>query len=376
MARDEQKLVIITRDKGLTTALQQAVPPRYLRLEIVDAKVTDIKDVGALQAASIIVADLDARNREELVGLQTIMGMLAGATPVVVLTEAFDDAVGRWFLQIRISDFLRKPVQATDLFQTCQRVISEQNGGDQPTEIVTFTAAQGGVGNTTVAVETAMQMVQSSGEQSRGTCLVDLDFQNDACAAYLDIEPRLDLNQIGSQGERLDVQMLDIMTMRHSSGLALLAAPAHAGEEAGISSEAVLRLLDIAASRYQNIVIDLPRTWQPWTDDILLGSDRVYIVTDMTVPGLRCARRMVKRIQDRLSKDVQPKVIVNRMEKQTLFGGGLRQSDVERALEGWFAGGIANNYRVVREAIDRGVPLEVVKAGNSVTTDLRRILFA
>ena len=89
-----------------------------------------------------------------------------------------------------------------------------------------------------------------------------------------------------------------------------------------------------------------------------------------------CARRMVKRIQDRLTKDVQPKVIVNRMEKQTLFGGGLRQSDVKRALEGWFAGGIANNYRVVREAIDCGVPLEVVKAGNSVTTDLRRILFA
>ena len=156
------------------------------------------------------------------------------------------------------------------------------------------------------AVETGLQLVRASGEHSKGTCLVDLDFQNDACSAYLDIEPKLDLNQIGTHGECLDEQMLDIMTMRHSSGLALLAAPAHSGEEAGITAEAVLRLLDIAASRYQSIIIDMPRTWQTWTDDIVRGSDRVYVVTDMTVPGLRCARRMVKRIHDRLDKEVQP----------------------------------------------------------------------
>ncbi len=166
------------------------------------------------------------------------------------------------------------------------------------------------------------------------------------------------------------------MTTKHSSGLSLLAAPAHPGEEIALSTESVLRVLDIAASRYQFVIIDLPRTWQHWTDDILRGSDRVYVVTDMTVPGLRCARRMVKRIQDRLNQEVIPKVIVNRIEKQTLFGGGLRRADVERALEGSFAGGISNNYPVVREAIDRGVPLEVVKQGNSVTEDLRRIIFA
>jgi pilus assembly protein CpaE len=36
---------------------------------------------------------------------------------------------------------------------------------------------------------------------------------------------------------------------------------------------------------------------------------------------------------------------------------------------------IPNNYRLVREAIDRGVPLEEVKAGNNVTGTLKRIIF-
>lgn len=375
MTSFDKKIVLVSRDKELAQAFGQAAVSRHVRVEPLVSTVIDAANAPALVNAALVVVDLDARNRDELVGLQSLMSRLNGETPVIVLTESFDDAVGRWFLQIRVSDFLRKPVQAAELYQACMKALSDQ-GGTQPSEIITFTAAQGGVGNTTMAVETAMQLVRASTDPARGVCLVDLDFQNDACAAYLDVEPRVDLHEIGVQGERLDVQMLDIMTTKHSSGLALLAAPAHPGEEIALSTEAVLRVLDIAASRFQYVIIDLPRTWQHWTDDILRGSDRVYVVTDMTVPGLRCARRMVKRIQDRLDQEVTPKVIVNRIEKQTLFGGGLRRADVERALEGSFAGGISNNYPVVREAIDRGVPLEVVKQGNSVTEDLRRIIFA
>jgi len=99
-------------------------------------------------------------------------------------------------------------------------------------------------------------------------------------------------------------------------------------------------------------------------------------VTDMTVPGLRSAKRVLQRIIDKAKPNVPPKVIVNRAEKQSFFGNGIRKADVERVLEDSFAGLVSNNYALVREAIDRGVPLEVVKPGNSVTADLKKILFA
>ena len=59
-----------------------------------------------------------------------------------------------------------------------------------------------------------------------------------------------------------------------------------------------------------------------------------------------------------------------------MFGSGLRRADVERALGAAFAGAVSNNYPLVREAIDRGVPLEAIKPGNNVSADLKRILFA
>jgi pilus assembly protein CpaE len=78
-------------------------------------------------------------------------------------------------------------------------------------------------------------------------------------------------------------------------------------------------------------------------------------------------------IRERLGEGCHPKVIVNRFE-QRMFAPGLRITDIEKALGGAFGGVIPNNYRVVREAIDRGVPLEEVKPGNNVTSHLRKIV--
>ena len=71
----------------------------------------------------------------------------------------------------------------------------------------------------------------------------------------------------------------------------------------------------------------------------------------------------------------RPQVIVNRFEQQ-LFGTGLRRADIERALDGFFEGTVINNYKLVREAIDRGTPLEQLKPGSNVSADLKKIVVA
>jgi len=175
--------------------------------------------------------------------------------------------------------------------------------------------------------------------------------------------------------ERLDDQLLEMMLAHHASGLAVLAAPNRPAEMRSFQPGVVTRLLDLVSTRFDNVVIDLPRTWFPWTDDVLVGSDHFYIVTEMTVPGLRLARRLATAIRERLGDEATPKAIVNRFE-QRLVGPGLRKSDVEAALGTMMAGVVSNNYRLVREAIDRGVPIEEIKAGSNVVTDMRKIIFA
>jgi len=92
-----------------------------------------------------------------------------------------------------------------------------------------------------------------------------------------------------------------------------------------------------------------------------------------TVPALRHAKQLVLAIKERLGDGPHPQVIVNRFE-QRFFSSGLRRSDLAQTLGDAFVGAIPNDYALVREAIDRGVPLDEVKPGNRLTVQLKKLM--
>src|SRR5262249_30875783 len=189
-------------------------------------------------------------------------------------------------------------------------------------------------------------LLLNSGQRGRvSTCLVDLDFQHGACADYLDLEPRLDLKEIEPRPERLDRQLLEVMLSHHASGLAVIAAPNRPAEMRSFDPDMVTRLLDLVSSHFDFVVIDMPRTWFSWTDNVLLGSNKLFIVSEMTIPSLRQAKQLVAAIRERLGEQPQPQVIVNRFE-QHLFATGLTRNDIKQALGEDFVCAVPNNYRI------------------------------
>jgi pilus assembly protein CpaE len=163
------------------------------------------------------------------------------------------------------------------------------------------------------------------------------------------------------------------MLSHQSSGLAVVAAPHHLAEMRSFDPDVVTRLLDLVSSNFDYVVFDMPRTWFSWTDSVLLGSNNLYVVCEMTVPGLRHAKRLVEAIHERLGDGPKPQVIVNRFE-QRMFSSGLRRTDIQQVLGESFATCIPNQYALVREAIDRGVPIDEVKPGNKITAQLKKLV--
>ena len=175
---------------------------------------------------------------------------------------------------------------------------------------------------TTLAVQTAMLLLNSGPRGKTATCLVDLDFQHGACADYLDIEPRLNLSEIEPRPERLDRQLLEVMLSQHPSGLAVIAAPNRPAEMRSFDPDVVTRLLDLVSSHFDYVVFDMPRTWFSWTDSVLLGSNKLFVVSETTVPGLRQAKQLIDAIRERLGDGPKPQVIINRFV-QKLFSPEL-----------------------------------------------------
>jgi pilus assembly protein CpaE len=369
-----KRIAIVSTDTAFVQETRAAfATAENIELRVLEKNVSELRgDLQEMECA-VAVVDLNSRKLEELESLQRIVRRLDGRVPIVVVTQEFDAAAVRFLVQMQVADFLVKPISTADLVRSCIRALKGPEKHEAAeAQIYTFMPAAGGVGSTTLAIETAF-LLHNSAHRSSTTCVVDLNFQQGVCAEYLDLEPRFDLTEIENQPERLDRHLLDVMLSKHESGLCVLAAPVQPTEMRSFNAEVVVRMLDLVSAYFDNVVIDMPRTWFPWTETVLLGSNKLYIVTEMTVPCLRHTQRLIQAISNNTNKQIKPSVIVNRFEKRA-FENGIRTADVQEILGDHFVGGISNNYRLVREAVDRGVPLASIDPNANVIQDLRKII--
>jgi pilus assembly protein CpaE len=377
MEKGGRKLGLISADQAFCGMAKGAIASGEQLEFTILAK--DLKEINSeLRDAGFdaLIVDMDATSVGDFEQLQKLKRMAGSNCAVIVVSGNFSPAAARILIQMRVADFLVKPLQTSELVRAVNNALKSPGEQHQvEPQFLAFMPASGGVGTTTLALEAAHILNRHGKPLGRTTCVVDLNFQHGSCAEYLDLEPRFDITGIENAPERLDRQLLDVMLSKHESGLSVIAAPNAPSEMRTFKAALVVRLLDLVSAYFDYVVIDLPRIWFPWTETVMLGSNRLFIVADMTVPSIRHARRLVEAIDQKVGSQVKAKVLVNRMDRRA-NASGLNARDVEDALGESFGGGIPNNYRLVRDAVDRGVPLEQVEPGNNVTKDLARIILA
>src|SRR5664279_936103 len=325
---------------------------------------------------SVVIVDLNKAGHEELSGLERLINKAGHQIPVIAVLQYFNEVLARKLIQMRVTDLFVKPIAPSELVRGCIRIAQGTSGSDtKESKIYTFLPVAGGVGTTTLAIQSAMVLHTSNSRRNLSTCLIDLNFYNGACADYLDIEHRLDLMEIEPNPERLDQKMLEGMVSHHKSGLAVIASVNCPTETRAINQNVVMGLLNLVCQCYDNVVIDMPSVWHSWTDNVLLGSNKLFLVSEMSVPGVRRAKHLVAEISKRLGQGPHPKVIVNRFE-QHFFTTGMRRADIMRALSESFACTVPYNHRLVSEAIDRGIPLEEIQKNNNVAAAIKKLLFS
>jgi pilus assembly protein CpaE len=203
---------------------------------------------------------------------------------------------------------------------------------------------------------------------------VDLNFQDGAIADYLDLTPAFQLSELANMPRRLDRQLLDVMLTRHRSGMAVLAAPRVQGKFLEIGADLVAAILGLLSEAFDHLIIDLPGNWYPWTDNVIWGSDRIFVVTGFTVPGLRNSRLLADAIAAKVAGNTGVSVIVNKFH-EPLIGAGLSRKDAETILENRLGGFIPGLGRIVDDAINEGRSLSESRAGNKIEKRLREILY-
>src|SRR5262245_4164241 len=88
--------------------------------------------------ATVVIADIDPASEADFNALNALTQRLGG-TPVIVAIPLFDVSLARQLLQMRVADFVVKPVAALDLVRACARAAqTASSGGANEAQIFTF----------------------------------------------------------------------------------------------------------------------------------------------------------------------------------------------------------------------------------------------
>jgi len=233
---------------------------------------------------------------------------------------------------------------------------------------ISFVPSAGGVGNTTLVLETALQLKTDKNPQDQKICVIDLDFQTSHICDYVDSEPRLKIADLSSAPERLDEHLFDSYRTRLDNGLDIFAAPRSKFPWEKLNIEALDALLTMIAGRYDLVLAACPLPWFSWTSQIISASDAAIITGINTIPCLRQVCETLELVRASGASLLQAAIVINRCD-YTLLGSIARRRHVEMVLRDEQVFFIANRPEAI-ECINMGQPMMLGSAARRLRKDL------
>ncbi|WP_446666291.1 AAA family ATPase [Flexivirga sp. B27] len=314
----------------------------------------------------VIGPEVPARNAYELAEQLRVDRPAVG---VVLLRHRLEVAV----LTQALRSGVREVVQADDhaaLVEAVQRneALSARLGspnGEAGTagHVVTVFSAKGGVGKTTVAVNTAAHLAAGGAK----TLLVDLDLMFGDVGICLQLPPTTSIMDLVAMTGHLDAQGLASVVEQHeSTGLDVLVAPHDPADAERVPAELVTELIRLARTSYDYVVLDMP----PSMPEHVLGafdlSDLLVLVSTLDIPAVKNLRLATTTL-DALGAPQQNRLLVlNRADLKV----GLSVKDVEAALQQPVSLRLPNAMSVPA-ASNRGVVLTVDEPKDAFAVALR-----
>ncbi len=224
--------------------------------------------------------------------------------------------------------------------------------------VILIAKARGGIGATTLAVNLALEM-QMQAKKRHGTgvgrvALVDLDVQLGNAGTFLDLADRGGMLALANLGPEPDLQAMRHAMVRHPSGLGVLAAPETAIPFQAFDVRRVAAMIDALAAENDVVIIDLPPALIDWLEPLLARAERLLMMTDLAVPSIVRARRIITMMTEDHPK--LPVEIVVSHEKKP-FRPSKTQRDAETALGYPLRHWLPAEAKLARQALDRGEPL-------------------
>ena len=360
-----------------------------LKQEGFEVHVASDGQAGVEMAASItpdlILMDVAMPKLDGYAATQQIRAAEQGRkVPIIMLTAEADVEQRVRGLRAGADDDIVKPFHPLELIARIKALLARSEGGtprrtsDKSTlgRLACFYGAKGGVGTTTIAINTAIALAT---RLKRKTALIDANLQFGDTRVFMDmgLDSSSMVNAITEND--LDAELLKRLVVSHRTGIDLLLAPPNP-EQADIVVErqrtdpgALSNILALMRRAYDYTMVDMAKTIDDFNLQLFDEADVIFVVMTADLSCLKNVRLVLETMDSLGYERNKIQLILNRSNAYT----GINVDNAESALGRKIDFQVINEYRGAISALNSGEPFMSSRPdgplGQSVSTFAREL---
>lgn len=253
-----------------------------------------------------------------------------------------------------IQEFLVYPPDPKDLAGAVDRLMRRHRAEAQRGQIISVYSSKGGLGNTSIAVNLAYGFAKNHPEAR--VALADLVVSGGDVRVLLNLKPAYDIGDLIRKLDRVDADLLYSLLTPCPGGVWALPSPDSTDLNDAIDAATTTTIIEHLRAHFAFTVLDCEHHLSEPTLAAMDASDRVILVTQLTVPALRSTQRTLALSRRLGYPEDKICVVVNRFES----GEVLSLADAKNVLKCDLFWKLPNDYRLSATALDRGAPVTEV----------------
>jgi pilus assembly protein CpaE len=289
--------------------------------------------------------------------------------PVILLCSGECSGILAEALDAEVADVVPLPQLTENIVfairKACQAERRSAGSSSHLGRVATVFSPKGGIGKTVVSTNLAASFAKY---HKNRVLLLDLDLQFGDAAIMLGIEPEKTIYDLVVAPGELDSEKLAGYTTAHPCGLDILPAPIRPEDAELVTEGKLARLLEVARSSYDTIVVDTSPFFHGPMLATLDRTDVLLLLCGLDIPTIKNVRLGLQTLELLSFPSERIRVILNRANTNV----GLKRSEVEDTLRTKVFVELPSD-RAVPMAVNRGKPVALAEPGCDFSKAVRAL---
>ena len=248
-----------------------------------------------------------------------------------------------------------------------------QSGSQKNGAVLAVHGLAGGTGATTLAVNLAWELATVAGDTSPSVCLLDFDLQFGAVSTFLDLPRRDVVYEMLSDTESMDEESFAQSLLTYQCKMEVLTAPADMLPLDLISPEDIGRVIAMARSNFDYVVIDMPSTLVQWSETVLQEAHVYFATLELDMRSAQNTLRFKRALQSEELPVEKLRYAVNRAPKFTDLSGKTRIKRMSENLDISIELQLPDGGKPVSQGGDHGLPLAMTAPKNPLRKEIAKL---